>query len=72
MPTNKPRIQVILEEDVYKEYLEICNAENRKVSNMTQYIIKKFIDEYKTTHKELESLSSPVESKRCTYLLSIS
>ena len=64
MPTNKPRIQVILEEDVYKEYLKICDAEDRKISNMTQYIIKKFIDEYKTSHKELESLSSPAESKR--------
>lgn len=64
MPTKKPIVQAVLEKDIYDEYISICKEEDRSASNMTQYIIKKFIEEYKTTHKKLESLSSPEEIRK--------
>ena len=46
MPTKKPRIQSILEEETYKKLKAICNNEMRSESKMISYIITQYIKEY--------------------------
>lgn len=46
MPTNKPKIQVILEDDIYKVLKEIAEKDMRSISQMGGYIITKYIQEY--------------------------
>lgn len=46
MPTKKPRIQAIVEEDIYKTFKTICEEENRSESNMASYIITKYVREH--------------------------
>lgn len=46
MPTNKPKIQVILEEDVYNVLKELADKDMRSISQMGGYIITKYIQEY--------------------------
>lgn len=64
MSTNKPKI-VIYSDNETIEYLDIIASENnRSRGNMADTIIKEYIKEYKSTHKELKSLSSPEEEIR--------
>lgn len=48
MPTKKPRVQTILEEDIYKKFKELCDKEMRTESQMSGFIITKYIKEYET------------------------
>lgn len=43
MPTNKPKIQAILEKDVYEKFKKLCDDENRSESNLAGYIITQYI-----------------------------
>lgn len=64
MSTNKPKI-VIYSDNETIEYLDIIASENnRSRGNMADTIIKEYIKEYKSTHMELKSLSSPEEEIR--------
>lgn len=51
MPTSKPRIQAILDEEIYIKFKEICESEGRSESNLAKYIITKYINENTTTEK---------------------
>lgn len=51
MPTKKPRIQTILEEDIYKKFKELCDKEMRTESQMSGFIITKYIKEYEEQQK---------------------
>lgn len=50
MPTKKPRVQSILEPEIYDKFKYICNDEMRTESQMASYIISKYIQEYETKH----------------------
>ena len=50
MPTKKPRIQSILETDIYEKFKYICESEMRSESQMTNYIITQFINNYEKQH----------------------
>lgn len=50
MPTKKPRIQSILEIDIYEKFKYICESEMRSESQMTNYIITQFINNYEKQH----------------------
>lgn len=43
MPTSKPKIQVILEKDIYDKFKKLCEDENRSESNLAGYIITQYI-----------------------------
>lgn len=63
MPTKKPRVQTILEENIYKKFKELCEKEMRTESQMSGFIITKYIEEYEaeqersTKKKNLEKSS---------------
>lgn len=46
MPTNKPKLQVILEEETYKKLKELAEKDKRSLSQMGGLIIEKYIEEY--------------------------
>ena len=50
MPTKKPRIQSILEIDIYEKFKYICELEMRSESQMTNYVITQFINNYEKQH----------------------
>lgn len=43
MPTKKPKIQAILEDDIYLKFKKLCEEENRSESNLAGYIITQYI-----------------------------
>ena len=43
MPTKKPVIQTVIEENIYNKFKEICKKEDRSESKMAAIIIKKYI-----------------------------
>ena len=51
MPTKKPIVQVVLDEETVKKLDEIANKEGRTRSNITAYIIKKYIEDYEAEHQ---------------------
>ncbi len=50
MPTDKPRVQMILEKEYYKKYKYLCERDKRSESNLGKMIIEKYIDEYEKVH----------------------
>lgn len=54
MPTNKPKIQVILEEDIYKALKEIADNDLRSISQMGGIIITKYIRDYQAQKEKSE------------------
>ena len=55
MPTNKNPIQYILDDDYFRKFLEIQKkTKRRSSSNLSRYIVEKYIDEYENKHGEIE------------------
>lgn len=54
MPTNKPRLQVILEHEYAEKYKILCKRDGRTESNMGKRIIEKYIDDYEKIHGEIK------------------
>jgi len=46
MPSKKPYIQIRANQNLINKFQEICDKESRSMSNMGEYIIKKYIEEY--------------------------
>lgn len=53
MPSYKPRITVYTDEDTSMKIAYIAKKENRSASNLTEYLIKKAIDEYEKENGEI-------------------
>lgn len=54
MPTKKPRIQTILEQEYYDKFSYLCKRDKRTESNLGKMIIEKYIDEYEQIHGEIK------------------
>ncbi len=46
MPTKKPVIQTVIDENIYNKFKEICKKEDRTESKMAAIIIKEYIEQY--------------------------
>ena len=46
MPTKKPRVQTILNEDIYEKFKTLCNKEMRTERQRASFIITKYIHDY--------------------------
>ena len=53
MPTKKPRIQT------YEKFKIICETEMRTESQLSGYIITKYIKEYEQLHGEIKTNITP-------------
>ena len=65
MPTKKPIVQVVLDEEALKKLDEIATNEGRTRSNIAAYIIRKYIEDYEAP-KNKESLKSQITNDRET------
>lgn len=54
MPTKKPRLQIILENEYYEKFKAICKKDDRSESKLGKRIIEKYIDEYEIIHGEIK------------------
>lgn len=55
MPTNKNKMQYLLDDTYYKKFNYISQKLKRKsASDMTKYIVEKFIDNYEEIHGEIK------------------
>lgn len=59
MPTKKPRIQTILEIQTYEKFKIICETKMRTESQLSGYIITKYIKEYEQLHEEIKTNITP-------------
>ena len=59
MPTKKPRIQAILEEEYYLKYKYLCERDGRTESNMGKFILQQYIDQYEKIHGEIKVEKNP-------------
>lgn len=50
MPTKKPRVQTILDENEYKKFKILCKIKDRTESKLAGIIIKKYIEAYEAEH----------------------
>ena len=48
MPTQKPKVQTILNEDTHKDFKALCEKEMRTESQMASFIITKYIEAHKS------------------------
>jgi len=55
MPTKKPRVQSILENETYEKLKKLCEKDMRSESQMINYIITKYIQEYESEHGEINT-----------------
>lgn len=44
MPTQNPKIQVVVDKDIYNKFKKICEKEKRSLSNMAAKIIIEWIN----------------------------
>ncbi|WP_367932457.1 ribbon-helix-helix domain-containing protein [Enterocloster citroniae] len=54
MPTKKPRVQTILNEDIYEKFKILCDKEMRTESQMASIIITKYINDYEAQQNRAE------------------
>lgn len=55
MPTNKNKMQYLLDDTYYQKFNALCKKLKRKsASDMTKYIVEKFIDDYEEIHGEIK------------------
>lgn len=54
MPSTKPTIVIRTNQDLINKFAEICEEENRSMSNMGEYLIKRFIKEYESKQERAE------------------
>lgn len=55
MPTNKNKMQYLLDDTYYQKFNSLSKKLKRKsASDMTKYIVEKFIDDYEEIHGEIK------------------
>ena len=54
MPTKKPRIQALLEQDIYLKFKKLCDQDMRSESQLGGKIITEYIKHYETIHGEIK------------------
>ena len=60
MPTKKPVIQTVVDENIYNKSKEICNREDRSESKMAAIIIRQYIEQYEKEHGRINNLGVSV------------
>lgn len=54
MPSNKPQLKAVINEEDYNKFKAIAEAENRSVSNLLQTLVKDKIKEYENEHGNIK------------------
>jgi len=54
MPTNKPKIQTIVDKETHEKFQKLAKKEMRSDSQMASYIITKYIEQYEKEQGALD------------------
>ncbi len=54
MPTKKPRIQALLEPEIYQKFKKLCTNDMRTESQLGGKIITEYIKQYESIHGEIK------------------
>ena len=60
MPTKKPVIQTVVDENIYNKFKEICNREDRSESKRAAIIIRQYIEQYEKENGRINNLGVSV------------
>ena len=52
MPSKKPVIAIRTTEELINKFQVICDKENRSMSNMGEYLIMRYIEEYEAKQEK--------------------
>lgn len=64
MPSKLPSYPVRAKQEIFEKMKVIADSNERSLNQEIVYLMKRHIEEYEKTHKELQSLSSPEEEIR--------
>ena len=53
MPTKKPVLQAVMDENVYMKFLAICKAEDRTPSKQAARVISEYVSKYEAENGEI-------------------
>lgn len=71
MPTKKPVVQVVLDQDIFDKLIKICEKEERSTSNKCKQIIKEYVIKYELVNGSLDEsiteLRTPIDDYKITY-----
>lgn len=54
MPSTKPQLKAIVEQEEYEKFKIIAQEENRTVSNLLQTLVRQKINQYENEHGNLK------------------
>lgn len=54
MPTKNPRIQALVEPNIYEKFRKLCEIEDRTESKLSGMIITKYIQQYESVNGEIK------------------
>lgn len=54
MPSNKPQLKAVIEQEEYNKFKAIAEAENRSISNLLQTLVKDKIKQYESEHGNIK------------------
>lgn len=57
MATKKPQVKAYIDPELKEKLTIICNKENRSESNMIEYLIKQYIENYEAQQNRAEQKS---------------
>ena len=57
MPTKKPKVQIILDENIYQKLKDIAEQDKRSISQMGSIIIENYIKNFEAQHNRTEQKS---------------
>ncbi|ENZ70837.1 hypothetical protein [Enterocloster bolteae] len=57
MPTKKPKVQIILDENIYQKLKDIAEQDKRSISQMGSIIIENYIKNFEAQQNRTEQKS---------------
>ena len=57
MPTKKPKVQIILDENIYQKLKDIAEQDKRRISQMGSIIIENYIKNFEAQQNRTEQKS---------------
>lgn len=57
MPSNKPQLKAVIDQESYDKFKQIADYENRSVSNLLQTLVKDKINAYESEHGTIKNLN---------------
>lgn len=57
MPTKKPKVQIILDENIYQKLKDIAEQDKRSISQMGSIIIENYIKNFEAQQNRAEQKS---------------